>query len=101
MLRKNTDNVSLTKRYRHFFIKRFLLASLLLMATLVTFLLDIAHGPANLSLWQVFNGLQSFERLSVAHQVIIWDVRLPYALMAIVVGACLGLGGGGNADRIE
>ncbi len=84
---------SLVKSYGDFVFKRQLLISLLLLLVVVTFLLDIAHGPANLSLWQVFKGLVSPESLSSVNHVIIWDVRLPYALMAVLVGACLGLGG--------
>ena len=90
---KAMDTASLAKDYQHFIVKRLLLLSLLVLLTLTSFLWDIAHGPADLSLWQVFNGLWSYDSLSPSQQVIIWDVRLPYALMALVVGACLGLGG--------
>ncbi|MBX2808853.1 MAG: iron ABC transporter permease [Cellvibrionaceae bacterium] len=83
----------LARRYDHFIVKRFLLIFFLLLITLTSFLADIAYGPAELSLWQVFNGLLFPETLSIAQRVIIWDVRLPYALIALVVGASLGLAG--------
>lgn len=83
----------LASGYRHFVFKRLLLILLLTLLTAISFLFDIANGPASLSLLQVLQGLWSADSLSSAHQVIIWDVRLPYALMALMVGACLGLAG--------
>ncbi len=79
--------------YSRFVIKRQLLLLILVCAVISSFLFDISHGPANLSMWQVFKGLLNPDSVSITQQVIIWDVRLPYALMAVLVGACLGLGG--------
>lgn len=89
----NSRPQKLAGQYRSFVFKRVLLTLLLLVALAVSFLLDIGNGPAQLTLWQVLQGLFSPEDQSAATQVIIWDVRLPYALMALVVGASLGLAG--------
>ncbi len=89
----NRKPLSLANLYRGFVFKRQLLLLLLFMTVVLCFLFDISNGPANLSLWQVVKGLFTPEALENSTRVIIWDVRLPYALMAVVVGACLGLGG--------
>ena len=87
------NQYSLATQYRDFVFKRIVLIVIFVAVTLFSFLFDIASGPADLSLWQVLQGLIQPENLSASHKVIIWDVRLPYALMALVVGACLGLAG--------
>jgi iron complex transport system permease protein len=55
--------------------------------------LDVALGPARLSLWDVVRTIVVPHASSVQERVIVWDIRLPMALMAIMVGASLGLGG--------
>lgn len=84
---------SLASSYKGFVFKRVLILMGMAAVAVICFLADIAYGPADLSLWQVLNGLINPESLTESQQVIIWDVRLPYALMAIVVGAALGLAG--------
>lgn len=84
---------SLADAYRGFVFKRILILIGMAVVSALCFLYDISQGPANLSLWQVFNGLINPDALDPAQQVIIFDVRLPYALMAVVVGAALGLAG--------
>lgn len=54
---------------------------------------DIATGPSNFALADLWRGLFDPASLDPAQSVILWDVRLPYALMAVVVGAALGLAG--------
>jgi len=68
---------------------------LLVMAGLgvAAFMLDISTGPSPLALRDVFAGLFDPDRLSRPEVTIIRDVRLPYALMAILVGAALSLAG--------
>ena len=85
--------VSMAALYRRFSFKRVLLIGALAVLVTLCFLSDLSHGPSGLSLLKVLTGLFQPETLSAAEQVIIHDVRLPYALMAIVVGAALGLAG--------
>lgn len=72
----------------------FLLISFLL--ALVFFILDISTGPAQLDLIIVCKALLS-KALDIDIQKnfvnIVYNLRLPMALMALVVGASLGLGG--------
>lgn len=59
-----------------------------------SFLADLMTGPAAISPQQI--ALALFQPGSVTHsqQVIVWSFRLPTALLAIAVGASLGLAGG-------
>lgn len=62
-------------------------------AVLCTFLLDIMTGPAWLSVRDVIFALFSAESVELTTRVIVWEIRLPVALMALIVGASLGLAG--------
>ncbi|MFY7916491.1 MAG: FecCD family ABC transporter permease [Rubrivivax sp.] len=84
---------SLALQYRRQNRRRFLLIVLLLGGLLLSLCADIATGPAGLGIMQVLRGLVWPETLSLGEQVIVFDVRLPYALMALAVGGALGLGG--------
>ncbi|WP_107850441.1 FecCD family ABC transporter permease [Oceanimonas marisflavi] len=54
------------------------------------FLLDMTIGPGQLGLGQVLNTLLSPDEAGIKSRFIVWDIRLPVALMAILVGAALG-----------
>jgi iron complex transport system permease protein len=83
----------LAAAYRRFsFLRQALLAALLL-ALLVSFVADVATGPSLFPLADIWRGLFDRDSLSAAQAVILWDVRLPYAVMAVLVGASLGLAG--------
>ena len=72
--------------------KRLILAAL---AVLLVFsvLLDLALGPASYSLREVLGALFSPDTASAQVRVVMWDIRLPVALMAVAVGAALSLAG--------
>jgi iron complex transport system permease protein len=84
---------SLADDYRRFVWRRVFCLGGLTLATLAALLVDIASGPSMLGLLDVFRGLLNPEGIDAGTLVIIGDIRLPYALMAVVVGACLGLAG--------
>ena len=93
-LKSSTTRVSsLADDYRRFVWRRVLCLGGLTLAALVALLVDIASGPSMLGLLDVFRGLLNPEGIDAGTRVIIEDIRLPYALMAVVVGACLGLAG--------
>ncbi|HAC26428.1 MAG TPA: iron ABC transporter permease [Marinobacter hydrocarbonoclasticus] len=79
--------------YRRFVWRRVLCLGGLTLAAMTALLVDIASGPSMLGLLDVFRGLLNPEGIDAGTRVIIEDIRLPYALMAVVVGACLGLAG--------
>lgn len=55
--------------------------------------LDVSIGPGNFPLAQVIQTLLSPDSVSPKLAIIVWDVRLPIALMAVLVGAMLGMAG--------
>lgn len=66
----------------------------LLIALATAFILDIMTGPAWLSVSEVFNALVGSPQADPANLVIVRLIRLPVAILAVVVGASLGLAGG-------
>lgn len=79
--------------YRRLVFRRQLMLAGLALALLSSFGIDLALGPARYGLGEVIETLLS---AGAAHQpidVIVWDIRMPVALMAIVVGASLSVAG--------
>lgn len=68
------------------------LAALALVAA-ASLVLDIATGPSSISPWTVLGGLVDRQTLTPAQDAIVWQVRLPFACMAMLVGAALALAG--------
>jgi len=68
------------------------LVGALVLAALAALLLDLVTGPSGLPLSQTLRTLAGAEAARAA-QVIVWDVRLPVAVMALLVGAALALAG--------
>jgi iron complex transport system permease protein len=56
-------------------------------------MLNVSIGPAKLSFGQIVTGVLNSASLTDNENLILWQLRLPYALMAVCVGACLGLAG--------
>ncbi|MEE2730588.1 MAG: iron ABC transporter permease [Pseudomonadota bacterium] len=73
--------------------RRLVMLGGLLLALLGSLLLDLQAGPADLSLGQILAALWDSEQLDLRHRIILFDVRLPDALIALAVGAALGLSG--------
>ncbi len=79
--------------YRRAVRKRLLLTAALVMAIVASLLADIASGPASLSLPELLRTLLHPDVSDTGTRVIVWQFRLPYALMAVLVGVALGVGG--------
>ena len=79
--------------YRRTLLRRWACLGVLAALLLASFITDLATGPAGLSWWDVARGLLQPQHLDAAQAVIILEIRVPYALMALVVGASLGLAG--------
>ena len=84
---------SLSRQYRRFIFKRIFWLCALLIALLASLVINVLTGPAMLSFGQVLNGILHPDDLSGALRVIIFEVRLPFAILAVVIGATLGLAG--------
>lgn len=91
--RMQNKSYSLAQAYQKFVFKRWFLLFSMLVGVILCFLYDLSSGPSDISLLEVMAILIDKTSSTISAQVVVWDVRLPYALMAIVVGACLGLGG--------
>ncbi len=80
-------------RYRQVLRQRLLLTGVLVVAILASVILDFTLGPAGLTLETLGQTLLHPAAMDAGTRVIVWDIRLPYALMAVVVGLALGLAG--------
>jgi iron complex transport system permease protein len=69
-----------------------LLAGLVLLL-LASLLIDLGLGPARYPLVEVVRALISPDSVPLQLRVVMWEVRLPIALMAVAVGAALSLAG--------
>jgi len=63
------------------------------IAVFLAFLTDIAVGSSSLSVYDVFSTIISPHLNNPNTNIIVWDFRLPKALMAIIVGASLAVAG--------
>jgi len=79
--------------YRRLVRRRVLLAAGLAALAVAAFLADVVTGPSDLHPLQLLGGLFAPDSVSRPVQTIIWQVRLPYALMAVLVGAALAVSG--------
>lgn len=84
---------SLAVRYRRFAALRLWLLAAMVLVLCATLALDLATGPSGLPFTDVVAGLLQPSSLPLEQRVILWEVRLPYAVMALLVGASLGLAG--------
>ncbi len=73
--------------------RRLVLLAVLLVGVILAMVLDLATGASTLSLDDLVSGLVAPENLTPRARVILFDLRLPLALMAAVVGAALSLAG--------
>lgn len=80
-------------QYRALTARRVTILFLLLGALALSVATDMALGPARYTLSQVLSAIFSPGSVSNQIRVVIWDIRMPIALMAVTVGACLSLAG--------
>lgn len=89
-----TDAVVVQREtYRHLVLRKRLILCGLVILLMCSVLLDLALGPASYSLSEVLGALFSPDSASPQVRVVMWDIRLPVALMAVAVGAALSLAG--------
>ncbi|MEP0963955.1 MAG: iron ABC transporter permease [Roseobacter sp.] len=79
--------------YHKLIAKRILVLALASAVLFACTLGDILTGPALLGVADVFSVFFTPGDASAMNMVIVWDIRLPMTLMAIVVGAALSLAG--------
>ncbi len=87
------DVGALMDNYRAIIRRRVGLLALLVGLIIASMLLDFTLGPSGLSLDVLGQTLLHPQSVDAGTRVIVWDIRMPYALMAIIVGLTLGLAG--------
>ncbi|MCB8821407.1 FecCD family ABC transporter permease [Microvirga rosea] len=80
--------------YRRTARRRLGLVGLGVSVLLATFLMDLSIGPGPATLRQVIGALFDPSEADARLRLVVFDLRLPIALMAVLVGAMLGLAGG-------
>ncbi|WP_413528358.1 FecCD family ABC transporter permease [Rahnella inusitata] len=88
----NADN-SVMGQYQNIVRRRLSIMLVLVLAIVVSLVIDFVMGPSGLSLSTLWKTLFNAAAADPGTRVIVWDIRLPYALMAIAVGMSLGLAG--------
>lgn len=78
--------------YKNMTKHKFTVLVVMSIALMFTFIIDVMTGPAWLSIHDVISVLLFNSTENTTH-FIVWSMRLPIALMAIVVGASLGIAG--------
>jgi iron complex transport system permease protein len=73
--------------------RKYLVMASLALALVFTLVLDISLGPARLGLWEVASTILMPNSAPITTQVIVWDIRMPIAIMAVLVGAALSIAG--------
>lgn len=77
----------------------FILIGLLICT--VSFITDVIVGPASLTLRDVWLAVMQSPEVSKNADVIIWSIRLPTAVMALLVGASSGIAGAGMQTILD
>ncbi|MEL7181163.1 MAG: iron ABC transporter permease [Pseudomonadota bacterium] len=88
-----TEVVALVGKYRHRVLVRTALLLAAVIALLATVLVDVMTGPASLSFGDVIAVIRNPSEATPQQRVIVWDLRLPVALMAVCIGTMLGVAG--------
>ena len=89
----SAGSAAILAAYRGKVLWRMLILVVLALLCCAALVLDMVTGPSALTAAQVWAGILNPDSVSAAQRTIIWDVRLPYALMAMLVGAALSLAG--------
>lgn len=93
MMDKTNDTL---KAHRKRELKRLYIILGFLIVAFISMVFDIATGPAWLKPDEVIEAIFAnftLKEIDSTTMAIVWDLRLPIALMALVVGAALGVGG--------
>ncbi|OSQ31792.1 iron-siderophore ABC transporter permease [Thalassospira sp. MCCC 1A03138] len=93
MISDQTTVMAGSAHYRARSLRRILILSGMTIALFLSFAVDLATGPANYPLADVIFALLNPSDASDQLRVVIWEIRMPVALMALTVGAALSTAG--------
>ena len=80
-------------RYRALTRRKLLILLAMTAALCLSFAVDLAWGPARYGLGEVFFALFDPSSVPAELRTVVWNIRMPVAVMAIVVGAALSIAG--------
>lgn len=81
------------QHYRRQSRRKILAIVALTIAALVAFAIATIVGPIDLSLSELWNGLFNPDGVDETTRTVLWNLRLPAAVMAVLIGASLSLSG--------
>lgn len=84
---------SMAHQYRRLTLVRLFWMLLLSLVLVGAVIINISVGPAGLTVAKIISGIFDTSLFSATEKLILWEIRLPFAFMAVMVGACLGLAG--------
>ncbi|HRN88597.1 iron ABC transporter permease [Hyphomicrobium sp.] len=93
LLRPESGAAGALESYAALVRRRIVFVGAIAVLVIVAFIIDLATGPSALGVSDVLRGLYAPAEAERATAVIIWEVRLPQALIALLVGAALSLAG--------
>ena len=81
------------QKYRSLAMRRIIILVCLVLALCLSLATDMALGPARYTLSEVVSAIFDPDAVTNQLRVVIWDVRMPIALIAVTVGASLSVAG--------
>jgi iron complex transport system permease protein len=81
------------RQYKTVIMQKQLLLSVMFLLLVLLFIFDISYGPAKLSFSTVLQTIFHPEAAEEKIHIIVWTIRLPVSIMAILVGAGLAIAG--------
>jgi len=82
-----------SSNYKKVIYRKVVILVCLLILVLLSFIVDMSTGPAHLALTDVIRSLVSPDSVDDQTNIIVNVIRLPIAIMALLVGACLAVAG--------
>jgi iron complex transport system permease protein len=79
--------------YQRLVRRRLILLAGLGAAMVASVCADVVTGPSNLPIADAVRAIFNPDAIGPPMSIIVWDVRMPYAAMALLVGAALALAG--------
>jgi iron complex transport system permease protein len=89
----NTHTSRVLAGYDALIRRRLILLGILATGILFSFVADLASGPSRLPMGEVISALAGTADADTPASIIVWEIRFPAAVMAVLVGAALALAG--------
>lgn len=93
MTSMTSDTAAPAFAYRGLVARRIFILALLACLLILSVAVDVSLGPARYSVADVLRTLVSPTDADVQMRVVVWDIRMPMAMLAVTVGASLSLAG--------